>query len=144
MNMSTRIAVITPDIAPPGETWPIEARLSMLDVTKRIWETCQELVRGYVEIVHLTPFEPTPENQGAPFSQGWHLAAYVNEDGIGRGMPPNVKIKDGPILFGPVVFVHERVDGEGDTHYRDITEDDWEKIAGMISVYSLRREEVQP
>lgn len=96
----------------------------------KIWTEAQRIVGGYVEIAYLTRLPPGPE----PFSLGWHLAAYVNEDGIAQGLPLAwaVASADGSRfyhLFGPVVVVRERVDGEGDTFYTDITLDDERWVA---------------
>ena len=82
-----------------------------------VFTACQKLVQGYVEIVYLT------END----HEGWHLAAYVNEDGIGQGFSLNRQLC-GYHLFGPVVIVRERIDREGETHYADVTEEDWQWI----------------
>lgn len=136
--MTIRTLLIVPDEY-QGRTFghDIAERLTTKNIDpehEKVFTACQKLVEGYVEILPLTPYEPTPENEGAAFAQGWHLSAYVNEDGIGLGMYPNVMIVDGPLLFGPVVIVHERVDGDGNTHYRDVTDDDWNRISRHVQL----------
>jgi hypothetical protein len=134
----TRILIIHPDTPPPGMTWPIDSRFSVVNTdTREVWATAQKIVEGYVEIAHLTEYEPTPENKGAAFAQGWHLSAYVNEDGIGMGMIPCIQVQDGPLLFGPVVIVRERVDGEGETHYADLTDADIETIRRRVQLIEV-------
>lgn len=92
--------------------------------SKEIWAYARSVVDGYVEVAYLTNPEP------ASFPEiGWHLAAYVNKDGIARGLPLSWRI-DEPVgcirhlFYGNVMIVRERVDAEGDTHYADLTKAD--------------------
>lgn len=109
-----------------------------------VWASCQKIVDGSIEPVYFTNPEPTPENDGRPFSVGWHLAAYVNEEGICRGYPPCWELQrelgDVVTLFGPIVIVRERIDGHGDTFYADLTDADLENVRARTSMLvPLRR-----
>ena len=140
----TRIAVLYPDIAPPGCDWPVDVRFSLIDAPDgEVWRTAQKLVGGYIEILALESINPAPGE--GDYSQDWHLSAYVNEEGILRGFPascrvvtqpiPDLVAQTGPVvLFGPVVFVSEMVDRNGDSHYRDLSDADYQAIQRMIQL----------
>jgi hypothetical protein len=88
-----------------------------------VWEACQELVGGSIEVI---PLGGVPAGR----DDGWRLAAYVNEDGIARGMPLN-RAMAGNHLYGPVCVVRERVDGDGGTHYASLTPRDWRYLLSI-------------
>lgn len=89
------------------------------------WRSLRHLVGGYVQQVHLT----------GPDADGYRLTAHVNEEGIPLGLPFNRAFlyPRGAIqLFGPIVVLAERVDGEGWSSYRDITAEDEGRLADML------------
>jgi hypothetical protein len=115
-----KLLILAPLSFCPVDYCPDDAR----PTSKEVWDYARSVVDGLVEVVYLT--EPEP----APFPEvGFHLAAYVNENGIAEGLPLSWRVDD-PIgttrhvFHGNVMIVRERVDAEGDTHYADLTRDD--------------------
>jgi hypothetical protein len=107
-------------IQPPSDTTP-HARTIEDWPNSEVWSRAQKTVDGWIEPVYLTP-----RGEG-----DWHLAAYVNEEGLLRGMTPNVAIGS-TILVGTIVIVKERIDSEGETHYTDISDMDLIKLKELI------------
>jgi hypothetical protein len=90
----------------------------------REWSTMRALVGGWVECVELT----------LPDADGFKLVAHVNEDGIRQGLALNRAFlypRGAVRLFGPIVVLRERIDAEGETEYRDVTDQDDEVLCRM-------------
>lgn len=138
---TTRSPVRAVLIAPPGDPVTVvraapgrplqlpehdRDRLSFPNVSGDVWAWARATVGGYVEPVQLTPDD----------EEGWHLVAYVNENGIAEGQRPCVQLMGGPVLHGPVAIVRERVDEEGECSYSGVTAHDvWllHQIVGILT-----------
>ena len=102
--------------------------------TGKVWDQARAIIDGPIEPVYLTLDD----------EEGWHLAAYVNEDGIGLGLTPSAQVTGGPVLHGPVVIVRERVDEEGEIHYAGLTAGDLWALQNLVGVLTPVAVAVRP
>lgn len=116
-----------------GVASPAPIRLPLGDCA--FSDRLRQLVDGWIERVPLT----------APGDDGVQLVAYVNEEGIPRGLPFNRAVGHASTgrwhdLYGQVVIVREVIDHDGE-HYFDVTPEDDARVARMTVEGATLREQ---